>query len=40
VGSCKVETCEYNVRLRCTAEAIIVGHHDSHADCKTYHRAG
>jgi len=38
VGSCRMETCRYNEGLRCTAEAIIVSHHDGHADCKTYHR--
>ncbi len=38
VGSCKMEICEYNAGRRCTAEAIIVGSHDSHADCKTFHR--
>ncbi len=40
VGSCKAESCKYNERFRCTAEAVIVGPHDGHADCKTYHRPG
>ncbi len=36
VGSCKMETCQHNVDFRCTADAITVGHHASHADCMTY----
>jgi len=38
VGSCKMESCSHNQSLRCTAEAIIVSHHEDHADCKTYLR--
>jgi len=41
VGACKADTCLYNDHLRCTAQSILVAHHDSHADCKTYRlRAG
>lgn len=36
VGACKADTCLYNDHLRCTAQAIHVAPHDSHADCKTY----
>lgn len=36
VGACKADTCTFNDHLRCTAEGITVGHHESHADCQTY----
>ena len=36
VGACKADTCTHNVDLRCTAQAIQVGHHQRHADCQTY----
>lgn len=38
VGSCKMESCHHNSDFRCTADAITVGRHASHADCKTYRR--
>ncbi len=36
VGACMADSCAYNEHLRCTAPGIAVGHHESHADCKTY----
>ena len=36
VGACKVTACRYNSDLECSAEAIRVGIHDSHADCMTF----
>lgn len=36
VGACMANHCQYNDALRCTAEEIVVGHHESHADCKTF----
>lgn len=36
VGACMADTCTYNEALRCTAQGIQVGHHETHADCKTY----
>lgn len=36
IGACKADTCVHNVDLRCTAEAVQVGHHQDHADCRTY----
>lgn len=36
IGACKVDTCHHNADLRCTAEGVTVGHHEAHADCKTY----
>lgn len=36
VGACMVDSCTFNDHLRCTAQGIEVGHHESHADCKTY----
>lgn len=40
VGACKVDTCVHNDHLRCTAEGITVGQHESHADCQTYRARG
>lgn len=36
VGACKVESCSFNNLLECSAPAINVGHHQNHADCKTF----
>lgn len=36
VGACMADSCHYNDALRCTAQGILVGSHESHADCKTY----
>ena len=36
VGACKVTACRYNSDLECSAEAILVGIHDRHADCMTF----
>jgi hypothetical protein len=36
VGACKVNHCKFNKSLTCSAPGITVGHHEHHADCKTY----
>ena len=36
VGACKVDHCRHNSSLLCSAPSISVGHHMTHADCKTY----
>lgn len=36
VGACMADSCSYNDHLRCTAQGIVVGPHESHADCQTY----
>ena len=36
VGACKMQACQYNKSLECTAGNIMVGMLSNHADCKTY----
>ncbi len=36
IGACKVNSCKYNMSLECSAPGITVGHHEKHADCKTF----
>ncbi len=40
VGACMANSCSHNEALRCTADGIQVGRHDTHADCKTYRLRG
>ncbi len=36
VGACKVEICQFNQSLECSAQGIHVGHHTDHAECNTF----
>lgn len=36
VGACKVDICKFNQALECTAQNIVVGLHQGHADCQTF----
>lgn len=36
IGACKTNGCKYNKSLECSAPGITVGHHEKHADCKTF----
>jgi hypothetical protein len=36
IGACKMGTCTHNQDFRCTAAEVSIGHHGSHADCRTY----
>lgn len=36
VGACKVEKCQFNESLECTADSIHVGIHDNHPECCTF----
>jgi hypothetical protein len=36
VGACKVESCQYNNSLECSADGIQIKMQSSHPDCATY----
>jgi hypothetical protein len=38
VGACRVGQCQYNHRLQCGAEGIMVGHKEADALCLTFNR--
>ncbi len=38
VGACKADGCRFNTNLECSAQTIVVGSHQGHADCMTFSR--
>ena len=38
IGACKVENCNYNQALECSAPSVTVGAHKSHPDCLTFQK--